>query len=60
MSEYSEGFLGSLFEERKRLESHVSEVNEIKMRTIAEFQKAYEVSYYSLLLLLIFFFLKLT
>ncbi|XP_062112736.1 kinesin-like protein KIN-5C [Humulus lupulus] len=42
ISEYSQGYLQKLFDERKRLESHVSAVSEIKMKTIAEFQKAYE------------------
>lgn len=35
----------NLCEERKKLKSHVVDVNETKMKTIAEFQKAYEVSY---------------
>ncbi|GMN39448.1 hypothetical protein TIFTF001_008676 [Ficus carica] len=42
ISECSQGFLRKLFDERKKLESHVVEVNETKMKTIAEFQKAYE------------------
>lgn len=58
ISEYSEGFLQKLLEERNNLESHVSEVNEINMKTIAEFQKAYEVSYHPMLLHLVYLFLK--
>ncbi|KAF4396893.1 hypothetical protein F8388_004861 [Cannabis sativa] len=42
ISEYSQGFLQKLFDERNRLVSHVSEASEIKMKSIAEFQKAYE------------------
>lgn len=34
-------------EESKRLEDHVTNANDIKMKSIAEFQKAYEVSLYS-------------
>ncbi|PON78027.1 Kinesin-like protein [Parasponia andersonii] len=42
ISEYSQGFLRKLSEERTKLESHVLEANEIKMKTIADFQKSYE------------------
>ncbi|XP_024019672.1 kinesin-like protein KIN-5C [Morus notabilis] len=42
ISEYSQGFLQGLYDERKKLESHVTEVNETKMKTIADFQKAFE------------------
>ncbi|KAL5545811.1 hypothetical protein UlMin_005498 [Ulmus minor] len=42
ISEFSQGFLQQLFEESSRLESHVAQFNEMKMKTIAEFQSAYE------------------
>lgn len=43
ISEYSQGFLHKLLEESKRLEDHVNVVNDLKMKSIADFQKAYEV-----------------
>ncbi|KAM1093466.1 hypothetical protein ACFX13_008711 [Malus domestica] len=42
ISEYSQGFLHKLLEESKRLEDHVGQTNDIKLNSIAEFQKAYE------------------
>ncbi|CAL9025903.1 unnamed protein product, partial [Prunus brigantina] len=42
ISEYSQGFLHKLLEESKRLEDHVTQTSDIKMNSIAEFQKAYE------------------
>lgn len=42
ISEYSQGFLHKLMEESKRLEDHVTNANDIKMKSISEFQKAYE------------------
>ncbi|KAK9921316.1 hypothetical protein M0R45_029829 [Rubus argutus] len=42
ISEYSQGFLHKLMEESKSLEDHVTNANDIKMKSIAEFQKAYE------------------
>ncbi|XP_004303542.1 PREDICTED: 125 kDa kinesin-related protein isoform X2 [Fragaria vesca subsp. vesca] len=42
ISEYSQGFLHKLMEESRRLEDHVTNANDIKMKSIAEFQKAYD------------------
>ncbi|KAF3441637.1 hypothetical protein FNV43_RR15552 [Rhamnella rubrinervis] len=42
ISEYSQGFLNKLLEESKKLEDHVTVVNDLKMKSIADFQKAYE------------------
>ncbi|XP_050383598.1 kinesin-like protein KIN-5C isoform X2 [Argentina anserina] len=41
ISEYSQGFLHKLMEESRRLDDHVTSVNDIKMKSIADFQKAY-------------------
>lgn len=43
ISEYTSGFLGNLVEESKNLEGHAKHIEEIQMKSIAEFQKAYEV-----------------
>lgn len=43
ISEYTNGFLGKLIEESKNLEGHAAHIEEIQMKSIAEFQKAYEV-----------------
>lgn len=43
ISEYSQGFLHKLLQESKILEDHVTTVNDFKMKSIDEFQKAYEV-----------------
>ena len=37
-----------LLEERRKLENHVTKIKETQMKSIAEFQKAYEVSLRSL------------
>ncbi|KAH7512183.1 hypothetical protein FEM48_Zijuj12G0063400 [Ziziphus jujuba var. spinosa] len=42
ISEYSQGFLHKLLQESKILEDHVTTVNDFKMKSIDEFQKAYE------------------
>ncbi|KAI6674070.1 hypothetical protein NL676_001976 [Syzygium grande] len=42
ISEYTNGFLGKLIEESKNLEGHAAHIEEIQMKSIAEFQKAYE------------------
>ncbi|XP_059646666.1 kinesin-like protein KIN-5C [Cornus florida] len=42
ISEFIHGFLQKILEESRRLESHATQVDEIQMKSIAEFQKAYE------------------
>ncbi|KAI3434029.1 Kinesin motor domain-containing protein [Psidium guajava] len=42
ISEYTNGLLGKLIEESKNLECHATQIEEIQMKSIAEFQKAYE------------------
>lgn len=43
ISDYTQGLLENLLDESKRLENHAMRTDEIQMRSIAEFQKAYEV-----------------
>ncbi|KAA8516740.1 hypothetical protein F0562_017062 [Nyssa sinensis] len=43
ISEFTHEFLQKLLEESRRLGGHATQVDEIQMKTIAEFQKAYEV-----------------
>lgn len=43
ISEYIEEFLSKLTEESKGLGNHAAEAEEIQMKSIAEFQKVYEV-----------------
>jgi kinesin family protein 11 len=43
ISDYTQGLLENLLNESKRLENHAMRTDEIQMRSIAEFQKAYEV-----------------
>jgi kinesin family protein 11 len=43
ISDYTQGLLENLLNESKRLENHATRTDEIQMRSIAEFQKAYEV-----------------
>lgn len=45
ISEYIEEFLSKLTEESKRLGNHAAEAEEIQMKSIAEFQKVYEVGH---------------
>ncbi|KAG2682990.1 hypothetical protein I3843_10G011500 [Carya illinoinensis] len=42
ISDFSQGFLQKLLEESKRLENYAVQADEIHVRSIAEFQKAYE------------------
>ncbi|XP_060201161.1 kinesin-like protein KIN-5C [Lycium barbarum] len=42
ISEIFQGFFDKLFDESKRLERHATTVDEIQMKSIAEFEKAYE------------------
>ncbi|KAA8518561.1 hypothetical protein F0562_016035 [Nyssa sinensis] len=42
MSEFTHGFLQKLMEESRRLENHASQVDEIQMKSIAEFQRAFQ------------------
>ncbi|KAE8098577.1 hypothetical protein FH972_016630 [Carpinus fangiana] len=42
ISDYTQGLLENLLDESKRLENHAMRTDEIQMRSIAEFQKAYE------------------
>lgn len=43
ISNYTQGVLQNLLEESKRLENYAMQADEIQMKSIAEFQKAYEV-----------------
>jgi hypothetical protein len=43
ISDYTQGLLENLLDESKRLENHAMRTDEIQMRSIAEFLKAYEV-----------------
>ncbi|KAJ0028790.1 hypothetical protein Pint_36047 [Pistacia integerrima] len=42
ISEYTNGFIQNLLEESKRLENYAVKADEIQMKSIADFQKAYE------------------
>lgn len=44
-SETIHEFLDKILEESKSLERHATEVDEIQLKSIVEFQKAYEVYY---------------
>ena len=48
ISEFTHGFLHNLLEESRKLENHATIAEETQMKSIAEFQKAYEVSLRSL------------
>lgn len=43
ISEFADGFFQKLLEELKRLENHAVNIDEIQMKNIVDFQKAYEV-----------------
>lgn len=43
ISEYTNGFLQKLLEELKKLEYYAVQADEIQMKSIADFQKAFEV-----------------
>lgn len=43
-SESIHGYLDKMLEESKKLECHATQVDEIQMKSIAEFRKSYEVS----------------
>lgn len=43
MSEYTSEFLQKVIEESKRLESYATQADESQMKSIADFQRAYEV-----------------
>lgn len=58
ISDYTQGLLENLLDESKRLENHAMRADEIQMRSIAEFQKAYEVGKTNDFTAQIFYFLE--
>ncbi|XP_038688235.1 kinesin-like protein KIN-5C isoform X1 [Tripterygium wilfordii] len=42
ITDYTNKFLGELYEESKRLENHTAQAGEVQMKSITDFQKAYE------------------
>ena len=48
ISEFTHGFLHNLLDESRKLETHANEAEETQMKSIAEFEKAYEVNVRSL------------